>query len=119
MANEGLLGKTTISGERAATDAHPVVIHALPLAEDVKTPLKPGEILKRVQENGKSVYKPWLPADEELPRAVVDMPCDPNVETSVKSIVHGCAKTRLLTAGGSAASESAIEKLFDIGIYAV
>ena len=31
MANEGMLGKTKISGEKAATDDHPVIIHALPL----------------------------------------------------------------------------------------
>ena len=119
MANEGFLGRTTISGERAATDDHPVILHALPLASDVTAPLKPGEILKRVEAGGIYTYKPWQPADTEAPKAVVDMPCDPAVETSVKAVVHGCVKTRLLTAAGAAATEAAIEKLSDTGIYAV
>lgn len=119
MANEGFLGRTKIDGERAATDDHPVIIHALTLADDVTAPLKPGELLKRVEVSGKHVYKPWLPSDTEAPRAVVDLPCDPETETSVKSVVHGCVKTRLLSAGGVAATGAAIEKLFDTGIYAV
>ncbi|CAK7024574.1 MAG: hypothetical protein DELT_02527 [Desulfovibrio sp.] len=119
MANEGFLGKTTISGEKAATDDHPVIIHALTLASDVTAPLKPGEILKRVEDSGTYVYKPWAPGDTEAPRAVVNEPCDPAVETSAKSVVHGCVKTRLLSAGGAAADYAAIEKLFDTGIYAV
>ena len=119
MANEGFLGRTKIDGERAATDDHPVIIHALTLADDVTTQLMPGELLKRVESGGKYFYKPWLPADSEAPRAVVDLPCDPAVEKSVKSVVHGCVKTRLLSAGGAAADDAAIEKLFDTGIYAV
>ena len=124
MANEGLLGTTRISGERAATDDHPVIIHALPLAAGVTAPLQPGELLKRVEvkESGVVVsyaYEPWNPADTETPRAVVDMPCDPAVEKSVKSVVHGCVKTRLLKAGGVAVDAVAIEKLCDTGIYAV
>ena len=119
MANEGVLGKTKISGEKAATDDHPVIIHALTLADDVNAPLKPGELLKRVESGSAYVYKPWLPADSEAPRAVVNEPCDPAVEKSVKSVVHGCVKTRLLTAGGAEATSAAIEKLFDTGIYAV
>lgn len=119
MANEGVLGKTTISGERAATDDHPVIIHALTLAGGVAAPLAPGEILKRVEEGGAYVYAPWTPGDEEDPKAVVDVPCDPAHETSVKAVVHGCVKTRLLKAGGAAADSAAIEKLFDTGIYAV
>lgn len=116
--NEGFLGRTKIGGETASTDDHPALIHALTLATDVTAPLKPGEILKRVEENGGYAYKPWLPADTEAPRAVVEWPCDPAVETSVKAVVHGCVKTRLLTAGGVAADAAAIEKLFDTGIYA-
>lgn len=119
MANEGVLGKTTIRGERAATDDHPVIIHALTLANDVAAPLAPGEILKRVSSGGAYSYKPWAIGDTEAPRAVVDMPCDPETETSVKAVVHGCVKTRLLSAGGAAADADAIEKLFDTGIYAV
>lgn len=119
MANEGFLGRTKISGERAATDDHPVIIHALTLVDDVTALLKPGEILKRIEVDGKYTYKPWQPGDSEAPRAVVDLPCDPAVETSVKAVVHGCVKIRLLTAGGVAADAGAIEKLFDTGIYAV
>lgn len=119
MANEGFLGRTKIGGEKAATDDHPVIIHALPLASDVTGPLKPGEILKRVEVSGASFYKPWAPGDTEEPRAVVNEPCDPAVEASVKAVVHGCVKTRLLAADGAAADSAAIEKLFDTGIYAV
>ncbi len=119
MANEGFLGKTKISGEKAATDDHPVIIHALTLASGVNTPLKPGEILTRIEADGAYSYKPWAPGGADAPRAVVNETCDPAVETSVKAVVHGCVKTRLLIAGDAAADSAAIEKLFDTGIYAV
>ena len=119
MANEGVLGKFKIGGESAATDDHPVIIHALPLSPDVSTPLSPGTILKRVDIGGHYAYKPWLPADTDSPKAVVNSPCDPLVENSAMAVVHGCVKARLLSAGGVAAEATAIEKLFDTGIYAV
>ena len=37
--NEGFLGKHTLSGERAATGDHPVVLHHLPLSEKASIPV--------------------------------------------------------------------------------
>jgi hypothetical protein len=130
MANEGFLGKTKISGERAATDDHPVILHALPLDASVTTPLAVGTLLRRVEiTDGQAqptvldyAYKPYAAADTVLPCAVVDKPCDPtgdSAETSAICVVHGTVKTRLLTVGDVAANSVVIEKLRQSGIFAV
>ncbi|MDR1946541.1 MAG: hypothetical protein LBQ51_05175 [Desulfovibrio sp.] len=130
MANEGFLGKTTISGERAATDDHPAVIHALPLDASVLAPLPVGTILRRVEitdgEDEPTVlayaYKPFAATDTVLPCAVVDKPCDPtgtSAETSAICLVHGTVKTRLLKVGEAPATEEVIGKLAQSGIFAV
>jgi hypothetical protein len=132
MANEGVLGKTRISGEKAATDDHPVIIHALPLDASVTDPLAPGLLMERTASN---TYQPYNPSDDQpgdphgdppvdpqninVLCAVVNEPCDPAVETSAKCIVHGCAKTRLLSVGGAPADAAAIAALMDRGIFAV
>lgn len=117
--NEGFLGRFEFSGERAATDNHPVVLQHLPLADGQDVPLQPGTILKRVDGA-------WdiLTADDAAPAAlaVVDSPCDPTGdggETSALCVVHGCVKTRLLKlASGQAADQTLINLLMDKGIYA-
>ena len=145
MANEGFLGRTKISGEKAATDDHPVIIHALPLDASVTEPLPVGLLMARVKitvgQDVSYVYKPYAPTagalwDEDyevaegdtvtlvgaLPCGVVNEPCDPtgtSAETSVKCVVHGCVKTRLLKVGADPADAEAIEKLRQVGIFAV
>ncbi|MDR1398110.1 MAG: hypothetical protein LBJ14_10330 [Desulfarculales bacterium] len=131
MANEGVLGKTKISGQRAATDDHPAIIHALPLDESVTAPLAVGTLLRRVditQEiNEVNVvigftFKPWGSADTFLPCAVVDKPCDPGgepAETSAICLVHGTVKTSLLQWAGPANLDVVVEILKQSGIYAV
>jgi hypothetical protein len=130
MANEGFLGKTQISGERAATDDHPVILHALPLDASVTEPLPVGTLMRRVTlSHGDDpvifdgyAYKPFAATDTDPPCAVVDKPCDPtgdSAETSAICIVHGCAKTRLLKVGAAPATEEVIGKLMQSGIFAV
>lgn len=125
MANEGFLGKTKISGERAATDNHPAIIHGLPLADTVTTILQPGTLMTRVEVKEVEVvvnyeYAPWQTADATLPCAVVDNLCDPaSGEASAICVVHGTVKARLLTVDGVAANIVAIEKLKQSGIFAV
>jgi hypothetical protein len=135
MANEGFLGKTTLSGERAATDDHPAVIHALPLAATVTAPLPVGLLMKRVEltettgsgENAVTTvtgyaYAPYAPTDTALPCAVVDKPCDPtgtSAETSAICLVHGTVKTRVLQTSAGPANAVALEKLMQAGIFAV
>jgi hypothetical protein len=141
MANEGFLGKTKLSGEKAATDDHPVIIHALPLDESVTEPLPVGLLMARVTVAGGYAYKPYAPTPGALwdvtvevaegdaltlpgglPCAVVNEPCDPtgtSAETSAKCVVHGCVKTRLLKVGEGPADAEAIEKLRQSGIFAV
>jgi hypothetical protein len=119
MANEGFLGKTKITGEKAATDDHPVIIHALPLDDSVTGPLAPGLLMERTDSN---TYQPYDPAGGAKPCAVVNEPCDPtgdNPETSAKCIVHGCVKTRLLQVGSDPADADALAALMDCGIFAV
>lgn len=100
MANEGFLGSHKLSGERCATDDHPVVIHALPLAESVTGELAPGLVLCRADSDGKALYRPWLSNDAApvFPVAVVD-DVTPAGSTSAICVVHGCVKTRMLTTG--------------------
>jgi hypothetical protein len=130
MANEGFLGKTKISGERAATDDHPAIIHALPLDASVAAPLAVGTLLRRVTNSHGTetvvfdnyTYKPYAAADTVLPAAVVDVPCDPtgaSAETSAICVVHGTVKARLLKVGSAAAGEEVIGKLAEAGIFAV
>jgi hypothetical protein len=141
MANEGFLGKTKLSGEKAVTDDHPAIIHALPLDASVTAPLPVGTLMARVKVSGDYKYKPYVPAPTAkwgttytvaeddvvilpgaLPCAVVNEPCDPtgeSAETSAKCVVHGCVKTRVLKVGGVAADADAIEKLRESGIFAV
>ncbi|MDR2055662.1 MAG: hypothetical protein LBQ10_07330 [Desulfovibrio sp.] len=130
MANEGFLGKTKLGGERAATDDHPAIIHALPLDASVNAPLPVGTLMRRVEitdsEETPTVldyaYKPYAAADAELPCAVVDKPCDPtgdSAETSAICVVHGTVKTRVLLVGTAAAGPVVIEKLRQSGIFAV
>ena len=53
MANEGYLGKHTLSGERAATGDHPAVLHHLPLSASAKAAVIPvGTVMKRVDVMG-------------------------------------------------------------------
>lgn len=118
MANEGMLGKFTLTGEKAATDNHPVIIHVLPLAKGVTEQLTPGTILKRVKEDDSYVYGIWVSGDSESPKAVVNEPCDPSVEASAKAVIHGCVKTQLLVENGGA-DATAFVKLSDTGIFAV
>ena len=123
MANEGFLGKHEIKGERASTDDHPLILHALPLADGVTGILQPGTLMKRVEiKDGETLvgyaYAPLAAADTEAPCAVVDVPCETEHEQSAKCIVHGCAKTRLLKIGTEPAGEIAIEKLRMAGIFA-
>jgi hypothetical protein len=141
MANEGFLGKTTLSGEKVATDDHPAIIHALPLDVSVTAALPVGTLMARVKVEDDYKYKPYVPAPTAewainytvaeddvialsgaLPCAVVNEPCDPtgtSAETSAKCVVHGCVKTRLLKVGGAPADADAIEKLRQCGIFAV
>ena len=93
MANEGYLGKHTLSGERAATGDHPAVLHHLPLSASAKAAVIPvGTVMKRVDVTettgeGESAvtkvvgaaWEPLLSTDAAtvLPVAVVDTPCDP------------------------------------------
>jgi hypothetical protein len=141
MANEGFLGRTKISGEKAATDDHPAIIHALPLDASVTAPLPVGTLMARVKAGGDYKYKPYVAAPTAkwdtnytvaeddvislpgaLPCAVVNEPCDPtgeSAETSAKCVVHGTVKTRLLQVGGVAADAGAVEMLRQCGIFAV
>lgn len=127
MANEGFLGRFAVSGERAATDDHPVILHALPLAVTVAAVLAPGTLMKRVPIEDEDenligyVYAPWAATDTEPPCAVVDKPCDPtgeSAETSAICIVHGTVKTHLLKVGSAQADALAIAKLRQAGIFA-
>lgn len=120
--NEGYLGKFTFEGERAATDDHPVILHALPLASTVTEAMPAGALLKLVVEDTMTRYAPLTAEDSAEPCAVADKPCDPtgaHGEKSVIAVVHGTVKTRLLTAGGSAATEAQLVKLMEHGIFAV
>lgn len=122
MANEGFLGRHEIKGERASTDDHPLILHALPLAAGVTGVLEPGTLMKRVEVKEGTELKGYLyaplAADTETPCAVVDKPCEAEHETSAICIVHGCAKTRLLKIGTAPAGAVAIEQLRMAGIFA-
>ncbi len=122
MANEGYMGKFELKGERAATDDHPVIMNALPLAEGVSGVLAPGTLMKAekvtVSEQEQYVYSPWAASDTEDPLAVVDVPCETQHEKSVKCVVHGCVKTHMLKVGSAPADAVAIHKLRLSGIFA-
>ena len=126
--NEGYLGKFSFGGERAATDDHPAVFHALPLAASVTAKLDVGTLLKRVDVAGSDpadvAYAPFLSTDTEAaPCAVVDKPCDPtgdNGEKSAIAVVHGTVKTRLLKTGDSKSPTGAqLARLAELGVFAV
>ena len=124
--NEGMLGKFSFGGERAATDDHPAVIHYLPLSATVTTRLEVGTLLKSVEVSGSDVaYEPYLSTDVATiyPEAVVDKPCDPtgnNAEKSIAAVVHGTVKTRLLKTGdGQPPSGAQLAKLAERGVFAV
>ncbi|WP_337397735.1 hypothetical protein [Desulfovibrio sp.] len=133
MANEGYLGKHTLSGERAATGDHPAVLHHLPLSASAKAAVIPvGTVMKRVDvmegESGgaKVVGAAWEPllstdAATVLPVAVVDTPCDPtgeNGESSALCVVHGGVKNRVLKTGdGKALTDIQTAQLVEHGIY--
>jgi len=116
MANEGMLGKTRIEGEKAATDDHPVIIHALPLDDSVTAKLPAGLVLERTAA-GK--WRPYSKAGGGVPRAVVNEPCDPAHERSAKSIVHGCYKLRLGKVGADPIDTATMDALMDRHVYAV
>ena len=132
--NEGFLGKHTLSGERAATGDHPVVLHHLPLSETARAAAIPvGTVLKRVDVMGEddesdtvvgAAWEPLLSTDEAavMPVAVVDTPCDPtgeNGEMSALCVVHGCVKSRLLKTGDNKAlTEVRLAQLAECGVYA-
>ena len=137
MANEGYLGKHTLSGERAATGDHPAVLHHLPLSTKAKTAAIPvGTVMKRVDVTettgeGESAvtkvvgaaWEPLLSTDAAtvLPVAVVDTPCDPtgeNGESSALCVVHGGVKYRVLKTGdGKALTDIQTAQLVEHGIY--
>lgn len=137
--NEGFLGKHVLSGERAATGDHPVVLHHLPLSASAKAAAIPvGTAMKRVDVTettgeGESAvttvvgaaWEPLLSTDEAtvIPVAVVDTPCDPtgdNGESSALCVVHGGVKYRVLKTGdGKALTDVQMAQLSEHGIYAV
>ena len=132
--NEGFLGRHTLSGERAATGEHPVILHHLPLSEKARAAAIPvGTVLKRVDVMGEddesdtvvgAAWEPLLSTDEAavMPVAVVDTPCDPtgeNGEMSALCVVHGCVKSRLLKTGDNKAlTEVRLAQLAECGVYA-
>lgn len=135
--NEGFLGKHTLSGERAATGDHPVVLHHLPLSAKAKTASIPvGTVMKRVDVTettgeGESAvttvvgaaWEPLLSTDAAtvLPVAVVDTPCDPTGESGENSalcVVHGGVKYRVLKTGdGKALTDIQTAQLVEHGIF--
>lgn len=122
--NEGFLGKHILTGERAATDDHPVVLHHLPLSATGRAaPLAPGTVMKRTAAEDVVGYEPFLSTDAAtvIPVAVVDTPCDPtgaDGEKSALCIVHGCAKVRLLKTGdGQALTDEQLARLAEHGIF--
>lgn len=137
MANEGYLGKHTLSGERAATGDHPAVLHHLLLSASAKAAVIPvGTVMKRVDVTettgeGESAvtkvvgaaWEPLLSTDAAtvLPVAVVDTPCDPtgeNGEISALCVVHGGVKYRVLATGdGKALTDIQTAQLVEHGIY--
>lgn len=123
--NEGFLGKKTFEGERAATEDHPAVLHALPLDTSVQSKLEVGTLLCAVSasETGMA-WKPYVSTDSSAsPSAVVDKPCDPtgdNGETSCIALVHGTVKTHLLKTGDNKIpTHKEIVKLMENGIFAI
>ena len=132
--NEGFLGRHTLSGERAATGEHPVILHHLPLSEKARAAAIPvGTVLKRVDVMGDedesdtvvgAAWEPLLSTDEAavMPVAIVDTPCDPtgeNGEMSALCVVHGCVKSRLLKTGDNKAlTEVRLAQLAECGVYA-
>ena len=132
--NEGFLGRHTLSGERAATGEHPVILHHLPLSEKARAAAIPvGTVLKRVDVMGDedesdtvvgAAWEPLLSTDEAavMPVAVVDTPCDPtgeNGEMSALCVVHGCGRSRLLKTGDNKAlTEVRLAQLAECGVYA-
>lgn len=132
--NEGFLGRHTLSGERAATGEHPVILHHLPLSDKARAAAIPvGTVLKRVDVMGDedesdtvvgAAWEPLLSTDEAavMPVAVVDTPCDPtgeNGEMSALCVVHGCVKSRLLKTGDNKAlTEVRLAQLAECGVYA-
>ena len=131
--NEGFLGKHTLSGERAATGDHPVVLHHLPLSANAKTAAIPvGTVMKRVVVMGTGeqastvvgiAWEPLLSTDAAtvLPVAVVDTPCDPTGESGENSalcVVHGGVKYRVLKTGdGKALTDIQTAQLVEHGIF--
>lgn len=132
--NEGFLGRHVLSGERAATGEHPVILHHLPLSEKARAAAIPvGTVMKRVDVMGEedesdtvvgAAWEPLLSTDEAavMPVAVVDAPCDPtgeNGEISALCVVHGCVKSRLLKTGDNKAlTEVRLAQLAECGVYA-
>ena len=132
--NEGFLGRHVLSGERAATGEHPVILHHLPLSEKARAAAIPvGTVMTRVDVMGEedesdtvvgAAWEPLLSTDEAavMPVAVVDTPCDPtgeNGEISALCVVHGCVKSRLLKTGDNKAlTEVRLAQLAECGVYA-
>lgn len=122
MPAEGFLGKHTLSGERAATDDHPAVIHHLPLSETAKAKAIPiGTVLKRADSSDKALWEPMLSTDAATvkPVAVVDDACDAGSHAAL-CLVHGGVKLRMLKTGdGKELTDLQIADLAEHGIYAV
>lgn len=135
MAVEGFLGKHTLSGERAATNDHPAVLHHLPLSAAAKAKdIAIGTVMKRVslattEGEGDSAtttvvgaaWEPFLSTDAAtaLPVAVVDDVCDAGSHSAL-CLVHGGVKLRLLRTGdGKELTDIQIALLSENGIYAV
>ena len=130
--NEGPLGSYEFSGERAATDDHPVVIRFLPLASTVAAAVPAGTLLKEVavldEDDNETVvgtaYAPFDSTDDlddGPPVAVVDVPCDPtgdNGDTTFTAVVHGTVKSRLLKTGDNEApTELQLTALAKAGVF--
>lgn len=138
MPAEGFLGKHTLSGERAATDDHPVVLRHLPLSGTASaSEIAIGTVMKRVDvtetegEGDSAVTKvvdvawePLLSTDAAtiMPVAVVDDVYDPDTDESQSAlcVLHGGVKMRLLRTGdGKELTASQVAQLFETGIYPV
>lgn len=123
MAAEGFLGKHALSGERAASDDHPAVLHHLPLSDAARGNAVPiGTVMKRVAgDEGKAAWEPYLSTDAKTvkPVAVVDDACDAGEQSAI-CLVHGGVKLRMLRTGdGKELTDVQIALLSEAGIYAV